>query len=78
MLGLSDEEFRLVTELTPPYARRSDLAVAQTAHRCPKLSEQRKCLATRNDAFDPTATSAKRQKLLVKQLTALPKVPSTL
>jgi hypothetical protein len=28
-------------------------AVAQTAHRCPKLNQQRKCLATFNDAFDP-------------------------
>ena len=28
-------------------------AVAQTAHRCPKLNEQRKCLAhPRNDAID--------------------------
>ena len=32
------------------------------------------CQESPTDAIDPTATSAKRQKLLVKQLTALPKV----
>jgi hypothetical protein len=32
------------------------------------------CRDRSTDAIDPTATSAKRQKLLVKQLTALPKV----
>ena len=34
-------------------------AVRQTAHPCPKMNEQRKCLAqARNDAIDPERTSS--------------------